>query len=91
MPVSRLDEAVTSMITLNSSAATVMSSQNVKAATDITGFGPIGHRGNMLKASSIAAQTALGANLSYSTIPFFEGLVALLEQGLCPAANLRNF
>ena len=79
------------MTTLNSGGAMVMLSRNVKAATDMTDFGLIGHLGNMLKASSIAAHTALGANLSYSTLPLFEGLGALPEQGLCPAANLRNF
>ena len=42
LPASRLDDAVTSMITLNSGAATVMLSQNVKAATDVIGFGLVG-------------------------------------------------
>ena len=64
LPASGLDEAVTSMTTLNRAAASVMLLQNVKAATDVTGFGLLGHLGNMLKASSIATQTALGANLS---------------------------
>ena len=64
LPASGLDEAVTSMTTLNRAAASVMLLQNLKAATDVTGFGLLGHLGNMLKASSIAAQTALGANLS---------------------------
>ena len=90
LPASGLDEAVTSMTTLNSAAASVMLSQNVKAATDVTGFGLLGHLGNMLKASSIVAQTALGANLSYTKIPLFEGVEALLEQGLCPAGTRRN-
>ena len=44
----------------------------------------------MLKASSIAAQTALGANLSYSKIPVFEDVESLLEQGLCPTGTRRN-
>ena len=74
-----LDEAVMSMTTLNSAAASVMSSHNVKAATDVNGFGLLGNLGNMLKASSIAAQTALGANLSYSKIPLFQGVESLLE------------
>ena len=72
-----LDEAVTSMTNLNSAAASAMSSHNVKAATDVTGFGLLGHLGNMLNASSIATQTALGANLSYSKIPLFGGVESL--------------
>ena len=66
------------MTTLNSAAASVILSQKVKAATDVTGFGLLGHLGNMLKASSIAAQTTLGASLSYAKIPLFEGLETLL-------------
>ena len=44
-----LDEAVTSMTTLNSAAASVMSSHNVKTTTDVTGFKLLGHVGNCLK------------------------------------------
>ena len=44
----------------------------------------------MLKTSSIGAQAALGANLSYSKIPLFEGVEALLEQGLCPNGTRQN-
>ena len=90
LSASGLDEAVTSMTTLNNAAASVMSSHNVKAATDVTGFGLLGHLSNMLKASSVAAQTALGANLSYSKIPLFEGVESLLEQGLCPNGTRQN-
>ena len=90
LPASDLNEAVTSMTTLNSAAASVMSSQNVKAATDVTGFGLLGHLRNMLKASSLTAQTALGANLTFSKIPIFKGVESLLEQGLCPTGTRRN-
>ena len=90
LPASRLDEAVASMTTLNSAAALVMMAQNVHAATDVTGFGLLGHLGNMLKASSMAAQKPLGANLSYSKIPLFEGVETLLDQGLCPLGTKRN-
>ena len=78
------------MTTLNDTAASVMMENNITAATDVTGFGLLGHLGNMLKASLIAAQTALGANLLYSKIPLFEGVESLLEQGLCPAGTRRN-
>ena len=78
------------MTTLNSAAASVMSSHNVKVATDVTGFGLLGHLGDMLEASSIAAQAALRANLSYSKIPLFEGVESLLEQGLCPNGTRQN-
>ena len=70
----RLDEAVLSMTTLNNTAASVMIDNNIGSATDVTGFGLLGHLGNMLKASSIANQKKLGAKLFYSKIPLFEGL-----------------
>ena len=77
LSASGLDEAVTSITTLNSAATSAMSSHNVKAATNVTGFGLLGHLGNMLKAPSIASQTAIGANLSYSKIPLFGGVESL--------------
>ncbi|MBT6533205.1 MAG: selenide, water dikinase SelD [Marinovum sp.] len=90
LPQGRLDEAVASMTTLNAAAASVMTPQTVHAATDVTGFGLLGHLGNMLRASSLAAQQTFGARLSYSKIPLFDGLEALLEQGLCPLGTQRN-
>ncbi len=90
LPASRLDEAIVSMTTLNRAVASVMMAQNVQAATDVTGFGLLGHLGNMLKASSMAAQKRLGAKLAYSKIPFFEGVETFLEQGLCPMGTQRN-
>ena len=90
LPTTGLHEAVTSMTTLNCAAASAMLSQNIKAATDVTGFRLLGHLGNMLKASSIAAQTALGANLFYAIIPLLEGVESLIEQGFCPAGTRRN-
>ena len=38
----------------------------------------------------MAAQQTFGARLSYSKIPLFNGLEALLEQGLCPLGTQRN-
>jgi selenide,water dikinase len=86
----RLDEAVLSMTTLNNTAASVMMDNNIVSATDVTGFGLLGHLGNMLKASSIANQKELGAKLFYSKIPFFRGVENLLNKGLCPSGSERN-
>ena len=71
---SRLDEAILSMTTLNNTAASVMMGNNIVSATDVTGFGLLGHLGNMLKASSITNQKNLGAKLFYSKIPLFDGV-----------------
>ena len=90
LSTSDLGEAIASMTTLNAAAAAAMIAQGVNAATDVTGFGLLGHLSNMLRASSLTAQRALGARLSYSKVPIFEGVEALLDQGLCPIGTRRN-
>ena len=90
MHESNLNEAVVSMTTLNADAASVMQKHGVKAATDVTGFGLLGHLGNMLRASSKSAKQDLGARLSYSKIPKLAEVEAFLEKGLCPLGTLRN-
>ena len=87
---SRLDEAILSMTTLNNTAASVMMGNNIVSATDVTGFGLLGHLGNMLKASSITNHKKLGAKLFYSKIPLFDGVESLLNKGLCPSGTERN-
>ena len=90
MPEGKLNEAILSMTTLNADAASVMQKYGVKAATDVTGFGLLGHLGNMLRASSESAKQDLGARLSYSKIPKFSEVEAFLEKGLCPLGTRRN-
>ena len=90
MPEGKLNEAILSMTTLNADAASVMQKYGVKAATDVTGFGLLGHLGNMLRASSVSRKQHLGARLSYSKIPKFLEVEAFLEKGLCPLGTRRN-
>ena len=87
---SKLDEAVLSMTTLNNTAASVMMDHNIDSATDVSGFGLLGHLSNMLKASSITNRKKLGAKLFYSKIPLFKGVEGLLNKGLCPSGTERN-
>jgi selenide,water dikinase len=60
------------------------------AGTDITGFGLLGHLGNMLRASSVAAGQPIGARLSYAAVPIFDKVETFLEAGLCPGGTKRN-
>ena len=90
MPASELAEAVRSMTTLNRAACEAMVAAGVAAATDVTGFGLLGHLGNMLRASSEAAGRALGAQIEFDKVPLFRGVESYLAEGLCPAGTRRN-
>ena len=85
-----LAEVVASMTALNAGAASAMIEAGVAAATDVTGFGLLGHLGNLLRASSEATGRPLGARLRFADVPLFDGVEQLLEQGLCPGGTRRN-
>jgi selenide,water dikinase len=89
-PESVLAEAIRSMTTLNRQAAEAMNAAGASAATDITGFGLLGHLGNMLRAASKEAGTPIGARLSYAAVPVFDRVTGFLKEGLCPGGTRRN-
>ena len=72
------------MTTLNQSAAETMVSAGVKAATDITGFGLLGHLRGMMNAS------ATSATLQAASIPILPGARELATAGHIPGGTLRN-
>ena len=74
--------AVQSMKTLNKAAADAMIEAGVRGATDITGFGLLGHLHEMLHVSGMSAR------LSLSQIPFFDGVKELAR--LCIPAGTRS-
>ncbi len=79
-----LRPAIDSMTTLNREAAEAMCEVGVHAATDVTGFGLLGHLGNLLRASSLSAR------LEVTQMPFFERVVDLAAQDVCPGGSKRN-
>ncbi len=85
-----LASAIRAMTMLNRAAAEAMCAVGVNAATDVTGFGLLGHLGNILRASSGASGEKLGAAIDYGAVPLFAGVEDLLEDGLCPAGTRRN-
>ena len=85
-----IKEVVASMTTLNDSASRVMCDSNIQCATDVTGFGLLGHLGNMLRASSDFSKNKLGANIVFEDIPFFELAIQFVNRGSCPAGTKRN-
>ncbi len=73
-----------SMATLNRAAADVMRDFPVRACTDVTGFGLMGHLKEMLGGS------ALEIEVDASALPVLPGARDFASQGLNPAGLYRN-
>src|SRR5881409_2382419 len=70
-----LDGAIKSMLRLNRVAAEVVREAGARGATDITGFGLLGHAGEMVKASGV------GIAISAPRLPLLPGTRELAEAG----------
>jgi selenide,water dikinase len=79
-----LTAAVASMTTLNAGAARAMLAVGVDAATDVTGFGLLGHLHNMLAASGVAAE------LDSAAVPLLPRAAELAARGSVPGGTGRN-
>lgn len=90
MTAESLAPAIESMTTLNRAAAEAMVAVGVHAATDVTGFGLLGHLGNLLRASSAVTGLPLGARLTFDRVPLFDKVLDLAEAGACPGGTKRN-
>lgn len=73
--------AIEVMSRLNRAASEAMVAAGAHAATDITGFGLIGHLLNL----------GVGAEISYRRVPLLEGLRELAEKDLFPSGSGRNY
>jgi selenide,water dikinase len=80
----RLGGAVASMLRLNRAAAAVALESGAKGATDITGFGFLGHAGEMVKASGA------GLSIEASRLPVLPGTRELAESGQFSGGMTRN-
>jgi len=83
-PEESLVEAVRWMETLNAGAARAMKIVGVHAATDVTGFGLIGHLAEMTIASGA------GAKLYLDRIPLMSNVLELANEGMVPGGTRRN-
>jgi selenide, water dikinase len=79
-----LDEAVSAMTALNDGAAAAMLAANAHAATDITGFGLLGHAGGMARASGVRLV------ISASAVPFMANVLDLIAAGVVPGGTRHN-
>jgi selenide,water dikinase len=76
--------AIASMSALNDGAAAAALAAGVRAATDVTGFGLLGHLRAMLLASGCGAELDAGA------VPILPGARPLAEAGMVPGGTRRN-
>ena len=77
-------EAVRVMTTLNDGASRAALAVGVSAATDVTGFGLLGHLGNILRASEV------GAELAFDEIPLLAHARNLVARGVVPGGTRAN-
>ena len=80
-----MGDAVRSMTTLNDGAARAALKVGVSAATDVTGFGLIGHLTGMLEASKVAAEIAFDA------LPILPHARNLVSRGVVSGGTERNY
>jgi selenide,water dikinase len=79
-----LAPAIGEMTRLNAAARDVMLAHHVHAATDITGFGLIGHAAEMARASLV------GLEIASAQVPLFAGVPGLIERGFVPGGTEDN-
>ncbi|OYO11594.1 selenide, water dikinase SelD [Enemella evansiae] len=77
-------QAVDSMTTLNADAAEAALVAGIEAATDVTGFGLLGHLYKLCRASGVAAV------IDHAAVPVLAGARESLAEGFVPGGSRRN-
>ncbi len=73
-------EAINVMTALNREASEQMIKARASAATDVTGYGLVGHLANLRG----------GADIDFGSVPFMKGVGSLAERDLFPDGSRRN-
>lgn len=79
-----VEAAVAQMMSLNDVACRVGLEIGAHAATDITGFGLLGHLRNLAEASNARIE------LRATDVPLFDGVLELAAEGCVPGGSRRN-
>jgi selenide,water dikinase len=79
-----LDAAVATMIRLNAAAAEAAEATGARGATDVTGFGLLGHLHRM------ASESHVDVDLDAESVPLLPGARELAAAGLVPGGSRRN-
>jgi selenide,water dikinase len=79
-----LAAATASMLRLNKGAAELAVAAGVRSATDITGYGLLGHAGEL------AGNSGVGLEIELQRVPLLPGALAYAQQGIFPGGLMRN-
>jgi selenide, water dikinase len=77
-------QAVASMVALNEEAAAAARQAGIRAATDVTGFGLLGHLLKLARASGV------GAVVDAAAVPYLDGARESLRAGYVSGGTRRN-
>jgi selenide,water dikinase len=80
----RFEEAVAQMTTLNRDAAAAALAGGARCATDVTGFGLLGHLYKLARASGVSAV------IDAAAVPYVGGAREALAAGFVPGGSRRN-
>jgi len=83
-PPEAVAEAVRWMLTLNREASLAMVEVGARAATDVTGYGLLGHLYEMVR------ERPLGAEVYFEAVPLMPGVPELARAGVVPGGTRRN-
>lgn len=83
-PENVVKAACASMRALNSAAARVAVAHDVRCATDVTGFGLLGH------ARTIALSSGVSVEIQAGALPALDGVAELVAAGHVPGGSRRN-
>jgi selenide, water dikinase len=84
VPQEVIDVAVTAMTTLNNKAAEAIQEVGVSACTDVTGFGLLGHAGEIAKASKV------GMEIWSAQVPIIKETWDYVAQNIVPGGTREN-
>ena len=79
-----LHPAIGWMTTLNAGAAAAMLEARAHAATDITGFGVLGHGGELARASGVRLR------IDAKAVPLIDGVLDLIRADVIPSGTRNN-
>ena len=76
--------AIESMVSTNEEIGSLLNEFNVNAATDVTGYGLIGHLYEMCRASNVSAE------IETNKVPFFNNVEQFAKRDAIPGGTKRN-